>query len=492
MNPILSGFYPDPSICRANDTFYMVTSTFEYFPSVPIFKSKNLINWEQIGHCISNENYVKLTNSKISGGIFAPTIRYHNEIFYMITTDVSGIGNFFVTATNPAGPWSEPIRVDFKGIDPSLYFEGEDVYCNTTGIDKNGNRGIQMAKIDIKTGQCLEEKHFLWTGTGGIYPEGAHIYKHGNKYYLLVAEGGTSMGHMETIAYADNIYGPYESNPANPILTHRNVESNIQGTGHMDIVEAADGKFFAVFLAFRLTESYFHHLGRETFVAPVTWEKNEFPIINDNKPITTEIDISQFPAIPTIVNKSFIDTFSTSQLDFKYNFLRKPSSVKYEINNGLILYGNNISINEISTPAFIGFRQTEFNVEIFFHIKTEMQLDDFCGVTVFYNSTRHFDLCISKKSIWLKKVFDDIKEVSFETNTTETNIVLYIKADEFKYYFGFGDTEQTAANNIVATGLTRHVSTEVAKITYTGVYLGMFVEGSLESKMTVTKIKYNA
>ncbi|OON97102.1 MAG: hypothetical protein ATN31_08745 [Candidatus Epulonipiscioides saccharophilum] len=501
MNPILSGFYPDPSICRVDDTFYMVTSTFEYFPSVPIFKSKNLINWTQIGHCVTDENYLKLSNSKISGGIFAPTIRYHNGTFYMITTDVSGIGNFFVTATDPAGPWSKPIKVDFKGIDPSLYFEGDNVYCNTTGRDTNNNQGIIMARIDIKTGECLEDKKFLWTGTGGVYPEGAHIYKHGDKYYLLVAEGGTSMGHMETIACSDNIYGPYESNPANPILTHRNFIGQIQGTGHMDIVQAADGNFFAVFLGFRLTESYFHHLGRETFIAPVTWKENEFPIINDNQPIATSIDTSKFPGLPMPVEKSFVDDFSDDKLNFRYNFLRKSSTVRYELNHGLTLYGNGVSIDEISTPAWIGFRQTEFNIEAFFHIKAEMKHTDFCGVTIFYNSTRHFDLCVNNNAVCIKKRFDDIRETTFKqflddpdanVQAQAKDLVLYIKADELTYYFGFGDTEQSASENIVATGLTRHLATEAAKITFTGVYLAMFVNGEPESKMTVKEIKYNA
>ncbi|ONI45775.1 hypothetical protein AN641_03605 [Candidatus Epulonipiscioides gigas] len=496
MNPILSGFYPDPSICRVDDTFYMVTSSFEFFPSVPIFKSKNLVNWEQIGYCVTNEHYLKLRTCRNSGGIFAPTIRYNNGTFYMITTDVGGIGNFIVTATNPEGPWSEPIRVDFQGIDPSLYFEDDDVYCNSTGKDEHGTSGIVMAKIDIKTGECLEDKKFLWSGTGGTFPEGAHIYKRGTKYFLLIAEGGTSMGHMVTVASADNIYGPYESNPNNPILTHRDqARTEIQGLGHMDIVEDQNGNFWAVFLGFRLTESYFHHLGRETFLAPVTWKENEFPVINDNQPITRDISLYKLPQELTIINKSFIDNFSTNTLNFRYNFLRRP--VKYELDNGLILYGNDISLNECGTPSFIGFRQTEFNIEVFFHVKYQIQENDICGITVFYDNTRHFDLCLASDNIFVRKIFDDMKDIIVSDNPVFNNrdnfneAILYIKSDTNKYYFGYGKTPEEAKNNILATGLTRHVSTEISKISFTGVYLGMFVEGSSESKMIVNEIQYN-
>ncbi|MEO8254329.1 MAG: glycoside hydrolase family 43 protein, partial [Flavobacterium sp.] len=206
-NPILPGFYPDPSICRVGDDFYMVNSTFGYFPGVPIFKSKNLVNWKQIGYVLSRKEQLPLAKAKTTEGIFAPTIRYHDGLFYMITTNFSDKGNFYVTAKDPDGEWSDPIWIETPGIDPSLYFdESGKVYVTSTqnwGAIKNG---IVMSEIDIKTGKLLTPPVTIWKGTGNRYPEGPHTYKKDGFYYLMIAEGGTEYGHSVTIARSKNIW----------------------------------------------------------------------------------------------------------------------------------------------------------------------------------------------------------------------------------------------------------------------------------------------
>ena len=186
-NPILPGFYPDPSICRVGDDYYLVNSSFSYYPGVPIFHSKDLVHWEQIGHVLERESQLPLGGSPQSGGIYAPTIRYHEGTFYMVTTNVSGIGNFYVTATNPAGPWSEPIILEEAGgIDPSLFFDddGKAYYIGTVGKDEKvskywGDNVIYLRKLDLEQGKLVGETHVLWEGAfkESVWAEGPHLYK---------------------------------------------------------------------------------------------------------------------------------------------------------------------------------------------------------------------------------------------------------------------------------------------------------------------------
>lgn len=194
-NPIIKGFNPDPSVCRAGDDYYLVTSSFQYFPGVPLYHSKDLVNWEQIGHVLSRESQLPLKEARSWNGIYAPTIRYNNGKFYMITTNVTSNGNFIVTATDPRGAWSEPILLDIPGIDPSLFWDddGRCYYCGAAD-------GITFCEINPDTGEKLSTPKTIWYGTGGRYPEAPHIYKKDGWYYLMIAEGGTEFAHGVTIA----------------------------------------------------------------------------------------------------------------------------------------------------------------------------------------------------------------------------------------------------------------------------------------------------
>ena len=220
VNPVIPGFYPDPSVCRVGDDYYLVNSSFQYFPGVPLFHSKDLIHWDQIGNVLDRESQLPLKGASAWLGIYAPTIRYNDGTYYMITTNVgngdNGRGNFFVTATGPAGPWSDPIWLDQGGIDPSLLFDEGKTY-----FVSNPDGAIWLCEIDAATGRQLTESRRIWEGTGGRHPEAPHIYKKDGWYYLMIAEGGTEMGHMVTIARSRDIYGPYEANPAIPILYHQ-------------------------------------------------------------------------------------------------------------------------------------------------------------------------------------------------------------------------------------------------------------------------------
>lgn len=292
-NPILSGFHPDPSICRVGKDFYLVISSFEYFPGIPIFHSRDLVHWEQIGHCLTRNSQVHLvTGAPNCLNIYAPTIRYHEGTFYVVVTNVTGDnhGNFIVTATDPAGEWSEPIPLPFAGIDPSLFFDddGKVYYLGTDG-------GIYLRQLDIATGEAIGETHALWQGTANN-PEGPHLYKINGMYYLLLAQGGTELCHMAVLARSKSILGPYEPCPHNPILTNIGKNLPIKAAGHADLVDDADGNWWAVCLGNRpLAYPFRHNLGRETMLVPARLENGWF-YLGEDRAVLPEFTVEHAPA----------------------------------------------------------------------------------------------------------------------------------------------------------------------------------------------------
>lgn len=289
-NPVLSGFYPDPSICVVGNDFYLVNSTFAYFPGIPVFHSRDLAHWRQIGNVLDRPSQVHLEGCRHSQGIYAPTIRYHEGVFYVITTNVSGGGSFIVTARNPVGPWSEPYFLggEAPGIDPSLFFESDGTCYyvgtrpNPDGVRYNGDWEIWAQKLDLAAMKLTGESHMLWKGAmnGAIWPEGPHLYRKDGYYYLLIAEGGTSFHHSVMVARSRSVFGPYEGNPANPILTHRHLGRDypVVNVGHGDLVADAEGRWYMVMLASRPCEGH-TNMGRETFLAKVAWE-DDWPVVN--------------------------------------------------------------------------------------------------------------------------------------------------------------------------------------------------------------------
>ena len=245
-----------------------------------MFHSKDLVNWEQVGNCLTRPSQVDLTGTDGNSGIYAPTIRYHEGRFYMVTTVFPSRRHFYVWTDNPAGEWSEPIVIDFAigSCDPTLFFDNGKCYF----LWKEGD--IKICEIDVETGKQLGEIHHLGTGLGGRYPEGPHIYKKDGWYYLLLAEGGTEHGHHVNILRSKSLFGPYEPNPASPILSHFNMKmqnSPIQGLGHADLVQAPDGSWWMICLGYRTSGYLQHVMGRETMLAPVEWADGDWPVVQD-------------------------------------------------------------------------------------------------------------------------------------------------------------------------------------------------------------------
>jgi alpha-N-arabinofuranosidase len=485
-NPVIPGFNPDPSVCRVGDDYYLVTSTFEYFPGVPVYHSKDLINWEHIGYCLTSDSQLPLKNCYSSGGIYAPTIRYHNGTFYMVTTNVTGGGNFYVHSADPAGEWSEPVWVKQGGIDPTLFFDEDGKTYLVTNQYVDGKAGIALSEIDINTGNILTEIRHIWGGTGGRYPEAPHIYRINGWYYLMIAEGGTEYGHMETIARSRSIWGTYESNPDNPILTHRglNGQNNpIQGTGHADLIQAHDGSWWLVFLAFRKAGGDFHHLGRETFLAPVSWNDAGWPVVNGNGTVALEVNTSTLPLVD-LHSRAARDEFDNPKPDLCWNFLRNPDAESWSLSEkpgSLVLKGNAITLDEVSSPAFIGRRQQQFNcnatAEIEFDPKHE---NETAGITALMNEKHHYDVYVQREGadrfVVLSYRIGNIKHIAARNKVPDGRLQLRISSQPLWYSFSYkpeGTTEFISLGRMES----RYLSSEVAG-GFTGVYLGMFATGN--------------
>ncbi|MFE0676261.1 glycoside hydrolase family 43 protein [Streptomyces sp. NPDC058867] len=293
-NPVLPGFHPDPSVCRVGEDYYLVCSSFEYFPAVPVFHSRDLVHWRQIGNVLDRAGQFEVPRGlNVSDGIYAPTIRHHDGRFYVITTNVGAGGNFVVTAERPEGPWSDPVRIDLPGIDPDLAWD-EDGTCWSAVA------GVGLARVDPDAGKVLEGPHPVWSGTGMADPEGPHLYRIGDWWYLLVSEGGTAEGHSVSVARARSPRGPFEPAPHNPVVSNRSTGLPVRCTGHADLVQAADGTWWAVLLGTRPRGFFprFHVLGRETFLVPVEWSEGWPHIGTVAERYPAPAAFSQFPAEP--------------------------------------------------------------------------------------------------------------------------------------------------------------------------------------------------
>lgn len=357
-NPLLEGFYPDPSVCRTENGYYLVTSTFAYTPGVPVFYSKDMVVWEQAGHVLEREQQLLLEGAGMSEGIYAPCIRYHQGLFYMITTNVSGGGNFYVTASRAEGPWSDPVYLkEASGIDPSLYFEGEKCFYIGQRTKKDaayfGDCEIWLQELDLKKKELTGDIHVLWDGAmkNAYWPEGPHLYKKDDYYYLLIAEGGTQFDHSICIARSKELCGPYQSCPMNPIFTHRHLghSAQIQCTGHGELVETDKGQWYMVLLGTRPVDGV-SPLGRETFLAKVEWE-NDWPVINPGKGML-QITKEEKKTIPPIEWKM--------PLDFRCIFFRYPEKGMYRITEDkrIALKPLPFPFSGEKSPAYIGTRVT--------------------------------------------------------------------------------------------------------------------------------------
>jgi xylan 1,4-beta-xylosidase len=417
-NPILAGFYPDPSITRAGDDYYLVTSSFAYSPGVPIFHSKDLVHWKALGHVLVTPKQLPLYNQQISRGVYAPTIRFHAGVFYLITTLVDVRGNFIVTASNPAGPWSAPIELpEVGGIDPDIFFDDDGrVYIthNNAPLGEplyQGHRAIWQWEFDLKTKKIIKDSgHIIVNGGTDIkqkpvWIEAPHIYKINGWYYLLCAEGGTAYEHSEVVFRTRRLTEPFMPYSGNPILTQRDADVNrpnpITTAGHADIVQTQEGEWWAVFLATRAYDKTAYNTGRETFLLPLHWE-NEWPVIlNKNllipyrakNPNIQQQSIQQknLQVEPQTGNFLWRDQFTTPTLLPHWNTLGTVESPWYQLKDKstLNITATNNRLSGLAQPAYIGRRQQHTHFNAFTRLKLPAATMS-AGIAIFQSEADHY------------------------------------------------------------------------------------------------------
>ena len=496
-NPVLSGFYPDPSICAVGEDFYLVNSTFAYFPGIPVFHSRDLAHWRQIGNVLDRPSQVRLEGCRHSQGIYAPTIRYHEGVFYVITTNVSGGGSFLVTAEDPAGPWSEPyfLGEEAPGIDPSLFFD-EDGACyyvgtrpNPDGVRYNGDWEIWARELDLAAMKLTGESHMLWKGAmnGAIWPEGPHLYKKDGYYYLLIAEGGTSIHHSVMAARSRNVYGPYEGNPANPILTHRHLGKDypIVNVGHGDLAADPEGNWYMVMLASRPCQGH-TNMGRETFLAKVVWEEG-WPVVNPGVGKLEEcVELPgrspREPGMEPHFPETGIYPFLQEKLPLEFMMLRNPPREPfYRLEPGkLHLCLRAATLKEEANPSYLCVRQRRQDYETGAVMEFEPEAwGESAGIAVVQNPFYHVRLekCSPEGRTQIRAVLcrDGQEETAGSCEVPAGSVLLRIVNRGQRATFSCETAQgvQTVAENVDM----RFLSTETAG-GFTGCTMGMYASSN--------------
>lgn len=465
-NPVLAGFHPDPSITRAGDRFYLVNSSFAFFPGIPVFESMDLVHWRQIGNVIDRPSQLDFDGLGISRGVFAPAIEYHDGIFYVVNTAVDSGGNFIATATDPAGPWSDPVWLPtIGGIDPSLFFDDDgrtyllnnDAPVGTPRYD--GHRAIWMQEFDLAKKQPFGPRKVLIDGgvepsKNPIWIEGPHIFKRDGWYYLNCAEGGTGPQHSQVILRSRQVWGPYQPYGKNPILTQRDLPAGrahpITNAGHADLVEGLDGRWWATFLASRNYGEVHYNTGRETFLLPVEWK--------DGWPMILEPDL-EIPYVapgpgfmsraatqaPSTGNFTWRDEFDKPELDHAWMFVRVPKQPWVDLTGHagrLAVLPLAEGLDTLRNPAFLARRQQHTTFEASTALQVPLESGTEAGIAAFQNETHWYFLGVRRKGkgseLFLEKSSGEGRQIVATTVLPASrSITLKIAGNEADYSFGF-------------------------------------------------------
>ncbi len=405
-NPVIPGFHPDPSIVRVGDDFYAVTSTFSWFPGLPILHSTDLVNWRLIGNAIDRPTQLDFSGLGTNRGLFAPAITHHDGKFWIVNTCIECGGNFVITADDPAGPWSDPAWLDFGGIDPSLFFDADGkawiVYNDAPPGEPGyeGHRALWLQAFDPAAMKVLPQRTLLVDkgvdpATKLIWAEGPHIYKVGDWYYLLTAEGGTADQHSQTIYRAPKVTGPYTPGPFNPILTQRDLPAGrgdrVEATGHADIVQLEDGSWWGVFLATRPFAGQSTLLGRETFLLPMRWVDGWPRFLDRQEPVPMVTQAPKLPASPASPWQSWREEFDGALSD-EWIGLRTPGQGQlwHVADGALHMTAGPAVAGSLGRPAFTGRRLRHHTADITTRLAfTPARRGDFAGLLAFMDES-HF------------------------------------------------------------------------------------------------------
>ena len=513
-NPILQGCYPDPSITRKGDDYYLVTSTFAMFPGVPIFHSKDLVNWTQIGHVLDRKSQLKVQDTGISAGIYAPSIKYNanNETFYMITTQFAGdINNMVVKTKDPFQGWSEVYKLKFNGIDPSLFFDdnGKAYVVHNDAPDRgkelyNGHRVIKIWEYDVENDQVIAGTDKIIVDGGvdisrkPIWIEAPHIYKKNGIYYLMCAEGGTGDWHSEVIFTSENPMGPYVPAPNNPILSQRYLNSNrankVDWAGHADLVEGTDGKHYGVFLAIRPNEKGLVNTGRETFILPVDWS-GKYPVFeNGLVPMEPKLKMPKGVENKTGTegffpngNFTFTDNFTAPKLDYRWIGMRGPREDFITTSkNGLSIKPFAVSIKAVAPVSALFQRQQHQHFTATTTMKfTPKSENELAGLTCYQSERFNYVFGITKKDkdfyILLQKTEKGQSKIIASAKIDvkmPVQLQVTAKGDEYKFNYSVDGVNFTNLGGTVSGDI---LSTNVAG-GFTGSLIGLYATSANDAQ----------
>lgn len=505
-NPILPGWYSDPSICTNGEDYFLVTSTFVFFPGVPIFHSKDLVNWKQIGHVLDRESQLEnFIGQGTSRGIFAPTIEYnpYNETYYMITTNV-GAGNFFVKTKDPFGSWSDPIYLpEVGGIDPSFFFDdnGKAYILNNDepfgGSTYEGHRAIRIREFDVENDKVIGEEKMIISGGVNIdekpiWIEAPHLYKIDGRYLLMAAEGGTGPGHSEVIFSTDSPMGEYIPWSTNPILTQRHLDNDrpypITCVGHADLIQAKNGDWFAVYLACRPIDGVIENLGRETFMIPVKWSEDGFPYMTQgDELVPMRVANRDFKKNEDYIGGNFSknDTFDAEELNYDWMTLRRDAKNLYSLtdNSGFLsLKCGEEKSTGMDVPAIVLRRlqhhQFESETKMFFEPSNE---NEAAGMILYKDEEHQYFMAVrkvdDKKEIRLEKISGEDKSETLSSKVlknVDAPIYMKITSDGYKFNFYYA-TEINKWSILLEDVDANFLSTHIAG-GFTGTLVGMYAE----------------
>lgn len=505
-NPILQGCYPDPSITRKGNDYYLVCSSFAMFPGVPIFHSNDLVNWKQIGHVLDKTSQLKVEDCGISAGVYAPAIRYNpnNDTFYMITTQFSGgFGNMVVKTQNPEKGWSDPIKLQFEGIDPSLFFDdnGKAYVVHNDAPTRSeeryqGHRVIKIWEYDVENDKVIPGTDQVIVNGGvdiekkPIWIEAPHIYKKNGRYYLMCAEGGTGGWHSEVIFVSDHPKGPYVPAGSNPILTQRHFPANrankVDWAGHADLVEGPDGKYYGVFLGVRPNNKNRVNTGRETFILPVDWS-GTFPVF-ENGLVPMEPTLKMPSGIENKTgmngylpngNFTFREEFSSKIPDFRWIALRGPREEFMNITGkGLQITPFATHIKEVKPTSTLFYRQqhNHFTATVTMEYKPKAE-NELAGITCYQNERYNYVFGVTKKDKGYVLVLERTEkgqstllgEVSIQA---EHPVTLQVTANGDEYRFNYS-TDGKEFVNLGGSVSGDILSTNIAG-GFTGAMIGLY------------------
>lgn len=492
-NPVVRGFSPDPSLCRVGDDYYMVCSSFEYYPGVPVYHSRDLVNWELISYCLTRPSQLPLNTCRSSSGIYAPTIRYHDGLFYMITTNYAEGGEFYVTAKDPRGPWSEPVWLGSMSADPSLLFDddGKTYVVHPGGEGPRGGM-IYLMELDLAKGAYKEVStlpgRLVWTGTGGQFPEGPHLYKINGRYYLMIAEGGTGDDHRETIAVSNSPWGPYIPFENNPVLSHRDLPNNpISAAGHADMVQLPDGSWWAMSLGVRQKNGR-SPIGRETYLMPVEWTDDGWPILGWSRRILMK---GFGPALPreALPERPVRDDFSSETFNLEWNYVRNPDESRYSLSERpgwLRLKGTSASLNAQGPQTILVRRQRDFDLRFGTLLDFNPARDgEESGLVLRMTDELHADFCVIRKSgvrhLVLKLSEPGKISVLSDALLPDGPVQLSVVADRDNYSFLWksGDSAETNAGLVPTAKLAVEASwANGGVMCFTGMMIGVYATGN--------------